>query len=207
MGRVVVVAGLCALLCPQVAQAQGLDETDEKASHRGQFGVSAKVAMGYRGIFPYADDGDYYCGNDDPSERGDPCQGRSPVSLDLGLEYRVLDSLGLLLEARFGLEKDFGETEAAADDGPRITMYAPGLRAYLRDSGGFKFFIGLQFVIDTTTYPQVDENDYGVRITPGVMLDPHRTFGLIAFFGPTVSWSRWLHFGMEGGLGIQARFP
>jgi hypothetical protein len=204
MRRLLVLACLVALSAPSAARADSSSSSeDDDKSNRGQFGLSAKVALGYRGIFPYEEDGDYYCG--DADNVGDPCQGRSPVGLDLGIEYRALDALGVLFEARFGLEKDFGENASA--DGIRQRMWAPGIRAYLRDSGGFKFFLTLQMVIDTTSYPQIDKNDLGVRLTPGIMLDPHRTFGLIAFFGPHVSWSRWLSFGIEGGLGIQARFP
>lgn len=206
MRRALIGAVVLGFLCPGVALAQDLDKTDVDRSNKGQFGLSAKVSFGYRGIFPYAEDPDYFCGsNGGAGELGDPCQGRSPAGLDLGLEYRALDALGLLLEMRFGIERDFGAS--SSDDGPRQRILAPGVRAYLRDSAGFKFFIGLQFTADLTDYAQAPGNDYGVRLTPGVMLDPHRTVGLIAFFGPMVSWSRWLQFGMEGGLGIQARFP
>ena len=206
MRGVLVWVGVLMVVCPRIAAADGLDSTDRDRSNKGQFGLSAKVAAGYRGIFPYAEDPDYFCGsNGGAGELGDPCQGRTPLGLDLGLEYRVFDSLGVLLEMRFGIERDFGVSES--ESGPRQRVLAPGVRAYLRDEAGFKFFVGLQFTADLTDYAQADGNDYGLRLTPGVMLDPHRTVGLIAFFGPMVSWSRWLQFGMEGGLGIQARFP
>ncbi len=178
----------------------GLDATDPNASNRGQFGLSAKFVTGYRAIFPYGDG--FYCGdNSDPTR----CLGRSPLSVNLGLSYRALDKLDVLMEMRLGLERDFGVDPSS--QGPRIRMYAPGIRAYVRDSGGLKAFIGLQFVIDTTTYPQHDKTDYGMRGQMGLMLDPHRTVGIMLFFGPSVSWSRWLKFEIEGGLGIQARFP
>ncbi|HUH04941.1 MAG TPA: hypothetical protein VML75_23245 [Kofleriaceae bacterium] len=186
---------------PAPAQAEELDKTSVEDSHKGQFGLSARFGTGYRGIFPFDDA--IYCG--DPDSVGELCLGRSPVFVDLGASYRVLDQLELLVEMRVGIEADFGAN--ASTDGESLRVYAPGIRAYLRDAGLLKLFLTLQFTIDTTSYPQAPDTDYGVRLTPGVMLDPHKTVGIMFFFGPAVTWSRWLKFEMEGGLGIQARFP
>jgi hypothetical protein len=189
------------LLVPGAARAdESLDETSPEVSHKRQFGFHAKMGTGYRAIFPY---GDEYCGSE--GSDNDFCPTRAPLFLDVGLSYRVTDKLDVLLEMRLGLEKDFGRNES--EEGSRNRLYSPGLKLYFREGGTMKVFSTLQFVIDTTDYPHIDEIDYAVKNVTGLQIDPHKTMGVFFFFGETVGWSRWLRFEMEGGLGLQARFP
>jgi len=183
-------------------EERALDETSPEESNRGQFGVQVRMGSGYRGIFPYNDE---YCGSPQEDANNDFCSNRTPVFLDFGLSYRVLDRLDLLLEMRLGLEADFGINESS--DGPRDRLYAPGVRVYFREGGTAKVFSTLQFVVDTTSYDQTDDTDLAVKNVTGFQIDPHRTVGVFFFFGETVGWRRWLRFEMEGGLGLQARFP
>lgn len=166
-------------------------------SHAGQVGVHLALGTGYRVVAPYDDE---FCGSVD-----EVCLGRSPVSLDLGLAYGVSQKLELLLEMRIGLERDFGTSPAA--DGPRLRSYAPGIKVYISDVGVTKFFSTFQLVVDTTGYPQAGETDFAIKQTNGLQLDVHETVGLFFFFGEVVGWDRWLRFEMEGGIGLQARFP
>ncbi len=193
---------LCSSAVVSPGFAEELDGTSYKASNKGQFGVHARVGTGYRGIFRYNDE---FCGQTGE----DLCLGRSPFALDFGLSYRVLQRLDLLMEMRVGLESDFGRTES--EDGNRIRAYAPGVKVYFSDAGTLKFFSTLQLVIDTTNYPQVGQavagTDYGFKTVSGLQIDPHQTIGVFFFFSAEAGFKRWLRLQMEGGLGIQARFP
>jgi hypothetical protein len=168
-----------------------------RISHAGQVGVHLALGTGYRVVAPYDDE---YCGAAD-----EVCLGRSPVSLDLGLAYGVNSKLEVLLEMRIGLERDFGTTPDT--DGPRLRSYAPGVKVYISDVGVTKFFSTLQLVIDTTDFDQSPGTDFAVKQTNGLQLDVHETVGLFFYFGEVVGWDRWLRFEMEGGVGLQARFP
>jgi hypothetical protein len=106
---------------------------------------------------------------------------------------------------RLGLEDDFGESEGS--DGSKLRAFAPGLKLYFHEAGTAKFFSTLQFVIDTTHYPQAEQTDLGVKNTSGLQLDLHKTVGVFFFFGEEVGWSRWLRLQLEAGMGLQARFP
>jgi hypothetical protein len=194
---VLAVAGFFALSGP-AAHAEELDQTDEGISNKGQFGVHFKVGTGYRGILRYNEE---YCGQ----AGEDLCLERSPFSLDLGVSYRATERLELLVEMRLGLESDFGINDATSGD--KVRSYSPGLKLYFSDAGTIKFFSTLQLVIDTTDYEQADKLDWGLKNTSGLQIDMHKTVGIYFFFGEIVSWSRWLRLELEGGMGIQARFP
>ncbi len=195
-GAIALVALL--LLCTP-ATAGELDETSPDESQQGQVGLHAKIGTSYRGIFR---DGDEFCGKTGE----DLCQGRGPLYLDLGAGYRVLEKLELFLEVRVGLERDFGPN--ATSKGPRTRVYSPGVKVYFKDEGTAKFWSSLMFNIDTTNYyAPYDKTDYGVRLTNAFQFDPHRTFGVFFYAGPIFAWQRWLRFEIEGGIGMQARFP
>jgi len=189
----VVLLSLCA-----PAVAGNLDDTSPDEKSQGQVGLHAKVGSGYRGIFRDADE---YCGVNGE----DLCLARTPLFLDLGVSYRVLERLDILFEVRVGLERDFGATPAVK--GVRNHAYAPGVKVYFKDAGTAKFWSSLAFEIETTDYPQKPETDYGMRLTNAFQFDPHHTVGVYFFFGPVFAWKRWLRFEIEGGVGLQARFP
>src|SRR5213075_3036477 len=92
-----------------VGTAHAGDGTELPATyHKGQFGLSARLGLGIRGIATY-DDADY-CGAIDKEDGGfaSVCTGRTPMALDLEAAYGVAKSVELTLEMRLGLERDFG---------------------------------------------------------------------------------------------------
>jgi hypothetical protein len=181
------------------------EEGSNALTHKGQVGVHLAVGSGYRGILPY-NEGEFCGDKNDMGANDDVCIGRTPFGLDLGLSYGVNKKLEVLLEMRIGLESDFGSSTTASD-GPKLRMFAPGVKVYLRDVGVTKFFSTLQFLIDVTDYPTNDSADLGVKQTNGLQFDLHKTAGVFFYFGEVVTFDRWLRFQMEAGLGLQARFP
>ncbi len=166
-------------------------------SHRRQFGASLHLGTGLRAISPYEGE---YCGTGESV-----CVARTPVALDLGLSYGVLDSLELLLELRLGLERDFGASDNL--DGPRIIAFSPGFRYYFSEAKSLKVFSSFQFSIDATDYAQAGGTDFAVKNTNGLLYDLDKRVGLYGFFGEIIGWDRWLRIEIEAGLGVQARFP
>jgi hypothetical protein len=177
--------------------------------HRGQFGVGLQVGAGLRGIKPYDDE---YCGQRDSNGGGDAaaCMGRSPVGIDLELTWGASARTELLIEARLGIERDFGAT-ASADAGPRAVRLAPGARFYFAESGRTSFFSTLQAMFDLSGYEDAAGDsrgaDLGVRNVNGLLIDLDRAYGLYVFIGETATFRRWLGFELEVGLGIQGRYP
>jgi hypothetical protein len=177
--------------------------------HRGQIGIGLQVGAGLRGIKPYDDE---YCGQRDSNGGGDAaaCMSRSPVGLDVELTYGVSASTELLLEARVGIERDFGAT-ASADAGPRALRLAPGARFYFAESGRTSFFSTLQALFDLSGYEDAAGEsrgaDLGVRNVNGLLFDLDRAYGLYVFVGETATFRRWLGFELEAGLGVQGRYP
>jgi hypothetical protein len=192
------------ILAGGTAFADSVDKDKDKAkySHKGQFGISAQFGVGARAIFPYNDE---FCGTVSDQGQSEVCLGRSPVTLDVGLAYGVLGSLDVMLDLRLGVERDFGVN--IDDSGPRIRALAPGVKAFFGEDGGGKFFSTLQLVVDLSGYDQADETDLGARNQNGFQFDLHETVGLMLWVGETVAWRRWLRFELDGGVGLQARFP
>ena len=185
------------------ADAAAADEGPE-LNHKGQFEVNVQGGFGYRALFTYDDE---FCGElDDDGGNATPCLGRSPFGIDLALGYAVFDRLEVFLQARLGLEKDFGAA-VSSDDGPRAFALSPGIRGMIPVGGGTRFFATAQLWVDLAEYPQLDEADLGVRNSNGLQFDLHKTFGLYFFFGEIVSWKRWFRFEVDAGIGAQARFP
>jgi hypothetical protein len=180
-----------------------LAEQEETFSHKGQFTVNLQAGLGYRGIFPYDEE---YCG-DLASDGGNKsnCLGASPFAIDVALGFGVFDKLELFLEMRIGLAKDFGPSPNA--EGPRVFAIAPGLKGYIAEVGATRFFATLQLPLDFTDYQNPEGSDIGIKNINGFQLDLHNTLGIYGYFGEIVSWKRWLRFEVEGGLGVQARFP
>jgi hypothetical protein len=171
--------------------------------HKGQFGVSARLALAVRGIATY--DKEDYCGAIDETD-GTPasvCTGRGPLAFDLEASYGVAPSVELALELRVGVERDFGLT--ANDDGPRPVHLAFGGRFSFSEAKRTKLFVQPMLVADMTDRPQ--GNDFGVRGIEGFWIDLHRAYGIYVFVGETLEFSRWLSFSFEGGVGFQGRYP
>jgi hypothetical protein len=180
------------------ALADDLDP--EITSHKGQFGLSARLGVGVRAIATY--ERDVFCGSDVDDR---VCTGRAPMSLDLEAAYGIKDSIELTFELRIGLESDFGA--APGTSGPRPFHIAPGARFFFAEAKRTKLFVQPALVFDFASYGQRDGNDFGVRGIEGFWIDLHRSYGLYVYVAETIEFSRWLSGGFEAGVGFQGRYP
>jgi hypothetical protein len=178
--------------------------------HKGQVGISARLSAGAQAIATY--DSKYYCGTVDSTAAhgfAPVCAGRSPVALGLEGSYGVARHVELVLELRFGLEKDFGG--APNLDGPHPLFLAPGARFFFSEAARTRVFVQPEVVFDFTGYKDSSGmsrgNDVGVRGLEGIWIDLHRTYGMYAFVGETLTFERWIAAGFEAGVGFQARYP
>lgn len=190
------------LAFPAVASAD--DGSDLPATyHKGQWGVSARIGLGVRGIATY-DDQDY-CGAIDKEDGGfaSVCTGVTPLALNLEASYGVAKSIELALELGLGLQTDFGLTENA--DGPRPLHLAFGGRFSFSEAKSTKLFVQPMLVADLTDRPQ--GNDFGVRALQGFWVDLHRRYGGYIYVAETLEFSRWLSVAFEIGVGFQGRYP
>jgi hypothetical protein len=163
--------------------------------HTMQFGVAVLPGTGYRGILPYEENVD--CGQ--LGKR--VCAGRLPFFIDAELSFGVARNWDLLVDLRFGIEPDFTTTRQFA--------VAPGFRYWFDPELEAKFFTTLQFVIDATDQQSsmVKNNDFGVRNANGFMFEVMSNLGIYLQVGDTFAFRRWLRFEIDGGVGVQARFP
>jgi hypothetical protein len=177
------------------------DDTEPAiTSHKGQFGLSARMGIGVRAIATY--DKTVFCG----AEVDDRvCTGRAPMSLDLEAAYGFADSIEATLELRIGIESDFGSTPGG--DGPRPLSFSPGVRFFFSEAKRAKLFVQPGLVFDFADYAQRSGNDFGVRGIEGLWIDLHRSYGLYFYVGETIEFSRWLSGGFEVGAGFQGRYP
>jgi hypothetical protein len=174
--------------------------------HKGQFGVSARLGLGVRGVATY--ENTVYCGKlDAMAEHGfaSVCTGRMPISLDLEAAYGVAQSIEVTLELRLGIESDFGSSPST--DGPRPLALLPGARFFFSEAKHTKLFFEPQLVLDFADYSQRAGNDFGVRGIEGFWIDLHRSYGFYFWIAETFEARRWLSFAFEGGIGFQGRYP
>jgi hypothetical protein len=196
---------LLVLAAPSVALA----DDDFPTTHKGQFGISARLGLGVRGIATYNSD---YCGVlDTTAKNGNApvCSARSPLFLDLEPSYGVGQTIELTLGLHIGLEADFGPT--AASSGPHAFRLEPGARFFLSESGHSKLFVQPSLLLDFSNYEKPAGgsfgNDIGVRVNQGYWVDLHRAVGLYFFVSESVELARWIAVDLDAGIGIQGRYP
>jgi hypothetical protein len=199
-----------AVLQPAPAPAPAPRPPRVGTDHRGQFGVSARVAVGLRAIATY--DKFDFCGDRSPdtdSGFASVCIGRAPVSLDFELSYGFARKREVIMELRVGLERDFGPIPGT--DGPRVHFVAPGVRFFFNEARTSKLFTQAQLVIDFSSYQdsagQGRGTDFGFRNLNGLWFDLHHAYGFYVFVGETLTFKRWLMGDLEAGIGIQGRYP
>lgn len=182
-----------------------------REGHLGQVELSLSSAIGYRAIVPY--DKGTYCGQLDASTssgNAPVCTSRAPFSLDIELGYGVDKKADVFVETRIGLEHDFGATSGSGE-GPRMFFVSPGVRVFFSDSKTFKLFTTAQLVIDFSGYKDPAGEgrgpDFGARNKNGLWFDLGRNYAVYAYVGPTLTFARWLRFELEGGVGLQVRYP
>lgn len=166
--------------------------------HTDQFGISLLPGTGYRIIIPY--DNDVPCEITTGIMPRRVCTRRVPTFLDAQLSFGFAAHWDVLLDLRFGLEKDLGLV--------RQLTVAPGIRYWVDPELHFKFFATIQMAIDTSTDdPSLSGANYGVHNSNGFMYDVMRNAGVYLQFGETISFRRALRFEVDGGAGVQVRFP
>lgn len=197
---------VCALAAPALAD----DTAPAVTFHKGQVGVSARMAIGERAIATY--DNKYYCGELDATAKygnAPVCTGRIPFALGLEASYGVSTTAELVVEMRLGLERDFGAS--ANIDGPRPFFIAPGARFFFSEAKRAKLFVQPEVVFDFTGYKDAAGmsrgTDFGVRGLEGLWVDLHRTYGMYVYVGETLEMARWVDAGFEVGAGFQGRYP
>ena len=179
-------------------------------THQGQFEVSLRLALGLRAIIPY-DKADY-CGEVDTSTstgNAPVCTGRAPFSMDFELGYGLARRIDVFAELRVGIESDFG-TVAGLTAGPRMLHLSPGARFFFSDARSSKLFTTAQAVFDFSGYKDAGGagrgTDLGVRNLNGLWFDLEQAYGFYAYIGETATFSRWLRFELEAGIGVQGRY-
>ena len=172
--------------------------------HDNQFGIALMPGIGYRAIFPYSKDNsnggstdNIYCGQLNKRV----CTGTLPFFLDVQPSFGFATHWDVLVDLRFGIAQDFTQSRQFA--------VAPGVRYWIDPELQMKFFATIQVAYDTT--PQHDamitNNDVAFRNSNGLMYDVMRNFGFYFQLGETIGFVRWLRFEIDGGVGVQARFP
>jgi hypothetical protein len=196
---------LALLLLSSIASA----DDDIPPTHKGQFGISARIGLGIRGIAPYNNE---YCGvldSNESSGNAHVCTARSPLFLDLEPSFGVGQTVELTLGVHLGLESDFGAN--ATSSGPRAFRLEPGARFFLSDVGHSKLFIQPSLLIDFTNYQKQAGGSYGddvgVRVNEGYWIDLHRAVGIYFFVAESVEFARWIYADLDVGFGIQGRYP
>jgi len=195
------ITGLAAAARADDSEAQG--GTDVTYRHKGQFGIYSQLGIGFRFIARY--DQNDFCGQAGKSV----CTGSTPPWIELGLSYGATNALEIITDFRIGLSTDF-KPDSSTADAPRQTVLAPGVKIYLDDEGSLKWFTTFQVAIDFTDYSASNvakKVDVGERSVIGLLIDLHRTFGIYVHGGVTFGFIRWFRFEMDGGIGLQARFP
>ncbi len=186
-------------------------EDPDSYSHQGMFAVSLRLALGLRAIVPY--DKTDYCGVADSSTstgNAPVCTGRAPFSFDLEFGYGLKRRIDVFAELRLGIQGDFGATQSSSDEGPRMFHISPGARFFFSDAKSTKLFTTAQVVFDFAGYKDpagADRgNDVGIRNLNGLWLDLEKAYGFYVYIGETLTFSRWLRFELEAGIGVQARY-
>jgi hypothetical protein len=163
--------------------------------HLDQFGLSVMPGSGYRIIAPYQDN--VPCGQANKRV----CTGWIPFFVDVQPSFGLGRHWDAIVDLRFGVAADFS--------GSHDFSVAPGFRYWVDPELSTKFFTSFQGVYDLNPQSQPGTKDYdiAVRNANGFMFEMMRNLGFYLQFGETFGFVRWLRFEVDGGIGIQARFP
>ena len=163
--------------------------------HKDQFGVSLMPGSGYRIIAPYKDG--IPCGQ----QVNRVCTGWLPFFIDVQPSFGFARRWDVIVDLRFGVAADF--------NGSHQFAVSPGVRYWVDADLPTKFFATVQGVYDLNPQhtPGVKDYDFGLRNANGFMFEVMRNLGFYLQFGETLGLVRWLRFEVDGGVGVQARFP
>jgi hypothetical protein len=163
--------------------------------HLDQFGLAVLPGSGYRIIAPYQDQ--VPCGQQNKRV----CTGWIPFFIDVQPSFGVGRRWDVIVDLRFGVAADFSQSHQFA--------VAPGFRYWVDPELPAKFFATFQGVYDVNPQHDVGVRNYdiAVRNANGFMFEVMRDLGFYLQFGETLGFVRWLRFEVDGGVGVQARFP
>jgi hypothetical protein len=167
--------------------------------HARQFGLSLLPGSGYRIIVPYKEA--QPCGDSSGNVSRRVCTHALPFFLELQLSFGIFPRLDFFSDLRFGLQKDpvtLNSHEFA---------FSPGFRFWLDQDVALKFYTTAQVVYDYVGYKSVSSSDFGVRNANGLMYDPIKNLGIYVQLGWTMGLVRWFRMELDGGLGVQVRYP
>ncbi len=132
------------------------------------------------------------------------CHGRTPFTLDFAGGFGVLEWLEVEARFRLGVEQTQG-LSITNGVGSALPMAAGvGVRAYGSESSRFKFGFGAAVLLDFTANQPLD---VVARLDQGIHYDVARNFAFYVQVGETIQFLRNLYAGIDGGLGVQGRFP
>jgi hypothetical protein len=132
------------------------------------------------------------------------CRGRSPITMDFAAGFGALDWLEVEARFRLGVEPTNG-FELSSGAGSALPMAAGlGVRIYGSETSRFKFAFGVAALLDFTRGQPLD---VVARLDEGLHYDVARQFGFYVQIGESITFLRALGFEIDGGLGIQGRFP
>ncbi len=167
--------------------------------HARQFGLSLLPGSGYRIIVPYKED--VKCGDSSGNAARHVCTSALPFFLELQLSFGIFPRLDFFTDLRFGVQKD-----PVTRDSHGFAL-SPGFRFWLDQDVALKFYTTAQVVYDYVSLQAVSSSDFGIRNVNGLMYDPIRNLGIYVQLGWTMGLVRWFRMELDGGLGLQVRYP
>jgi hypothetical protein len=170
-----------------------------QVNHFQQIGISMMPGTGYRLLVPYQEN--IHCGDHTGNVGNRVCSHMLPFFLDLQLAYGIHPRAELIVDLRFGLQKD------PVPGGGHQFALAPGVRYWLDQGVALKFYATGQIVYDHTDYVEVSKNDIAIRNADGLMYDVIKNVGFFFQLGWTMGFARWYRIEFDSGLGVQVRFP
>jgi hypothetical protein len=193
------------------APTEAAAESEDDFGHFTQFGLRAGLLGGYRMVFRYEESP--FCRAPDPAKGAKDqqkfCGHSSPLAVDMGLSFGMLDILEPFLWGRLGLT---GEAETNTNP---LVIIGAGARFYATADSRFKMFIepAVGFELEggagDPDYAVYDnyKKDVVFHIAAGPQIDISRHVGIYGDAGLTTGIFRSIHTTLELQVGVQARYP
>lgn len=193
---------LAALFLAPNARAES--RKDDPLNHDSQVGLRLGFTLPYKVNFQF--DNSPPCGTRDPLDDEKVCPIASPLALDLALSYALSGTVEPFFWMRFGLGPETKTSTQAS------TLIGAGLRLYTQNDSRFKIYLqpavaaelsGATVVLQGRNW----ETDFVMQVHLGGQYDFSRYVGAYLSLGPSVAIVRALSLGVEGSIGVQARYP
>jgi hypothetical protein len=177
---------------------------EDPFSHEEQVGLRVGLTLPYKVNFRFDDSPP--CDTRNPVDEKKVCPIGAPLALDLALSYALSGTIEPFFWVRLGLAAETQTSTAAA------TIIGAGLRLYTQSGSRFKIYlqpaIAAELEGPTVAIPGRNwETDFVMQVHLGGQYDFNRHVGAYVSVGPSVAVVRALSLGIEGSLGVQARFP